>query len=191
MIMRVPWVTYLPLLLCLSLAGCRSQSASPPVPGNVEAPVAAPRANPGLSSAGLLAAVQGTLGQIYTQVNPSVVNIRTVQRQTVVFPVVPEVPGYPFPQGPQEFVRQGSGSGFVWDTIGHIVTNNHVIEGAERISVTFHDDTIVAAKIVGTDPDSDLAVVKVDMAADMLRPAQLGDSTQVNVGELAVTIGNP
>jgi len=81
--------------------------------------------------------VEGTLGQIYTQVNPSVVNIRTVQRQTVVFPVVPEMPGYPFPQGPQEFIRQGSGSGFVWDTLGLIVTNNPAVEGADGITVTF------------------------------------------------------
>jgi 2-alkenal reductase len=141
--------------------------------------------------AGLLAAVEGTLGQIYAQVNPSVVNIRTVQRQTVVFPVVPEMPGYPFPQGPQEFIRQGSGSGFVWDTLGHIVTNNHVVEGADRITVTFYDDTIVSEKVVGTDPESDLAVVKVDVAAELLHPVQLGDSTQVKVGQLAVTIGNP
>jgi len=101
-----------------------------------------------MAAAGLLAAVEGTLGQIYAQVNPSVVNIRTVQRQTVVFPVVPEVPGYPFPQGPQEFIRQGSGSGFVWDTLGYIVTNNHVVEGADRISVTFYKDTCASAKVV-------------------------------------------
>ncbi len=191
MMMRVPWVTYLSLLCFLSLVGCQGPQASPPAVGTIDAAVTATRGAPGLPATGLLAAAQGALGQIYTQVNPSVVNIRTVQRQTVMFPVVPEVPGYPFPQGPQEFVRQGSGSGFVWDTLGHIVTNNHVVEGAERLSVTFADDTVVTAKVIGTDPDSDLAVIKVDAAAETLRPAQLGDSTQVNVGELAVTIGNP
>src|SRR4030095_11063018 len=85
----------------------------------------------------------------------------------------------------------GSGSGFIWDTLGHIVTNNHVVEGADRITVTFYDDTIVSAKVVGTDPESDLAVVKVDVAAELLHPVQLGDSTQAKVGQLVVTIGNP
>src|SRR5262245_66226195 len=93
------------------------------------------------SVAGHLPAVDGTLGQIYVQVNPSVVNIRTVQRQTVVFPVVPEMRGYPFPQGPQEFIRQGSGSGVVWDTLGHIVTNNRVVDGADRLTTPFYDAT--------------------------------------------------
>ncbi len=183
MTVRVPWVTCLLVLsLVICLPGCRGRTPSAQAMSNAEvAAAASQRGTPGLAAAGLLAAVEGTLGQIYAQVNPSVVNIRTVQRQTVVFPVVPEMPGYPFPQGPHEFTRQGSGSGFVWDTVGHIVTNNHVVEGAERITVTFDDDTIVSAKVVGTDPESDLAVVKVDVAAELLHPVQLGDSTQVKV----------
>jgi serine protease Do len=192
MIRRVPWVACLCMLTLMSLPGCRAYMSSLQAATNPEsASATTQRGTPGKAVAGLVAAVEGTLGQIYAQVNPSVVNIRTVQRQTVVFPVVPEMPGYPFPQGPQEFIRQGSGSGFVWDTLGHIVTNNHVVEGADRITVTFYDDTIVSAKVVGTDPESDLAVVKVDVAAELLHPVQLGDSTQVKVGQLAVTIGNP
>ena len=189
---RVPWGICLCVLALMSLSGYGSRMLSAPTVSNPEAASASTqRATPGAATPGLLSAFESTLGQIYTQVNPSVVNIRTVQRQTVIFPVVPEMPGYPFPQGPQEFVRQSSGSGFVWDTMGHIVTNNHVVEGADRITVTFHDDTIVSAKVVGTDPESDLAVVKVDVAAELLRPVQLGDSTQVKVGQLVVTIGNP
>ena len=191
MIIRVPWVAYLCVLALVSLAGCRGlMSSGQETSSRDSAPTALQRGTSG-AAAGPLAALEGRLGQIYVQVNPSVVNIRTVQRQTVVFPVVPEMPGYPFPQGPQEFIRQGSGSGFVWDTLGHIVTNNHVVEGADRITVTFNDDTIVSAKVVGVDPESDLAVIKVDVAAELLRPVQLGDSTQVKVGQLAVTIGNP
>ncbi|MGE3537605.1 MAG: trypsin-like peptidase domain-containing protein [Candidatus Tectimicrobiota bacterium] len=185
----VPSVTWL-LMLCFCLSGCTLRAPSESAAGTPDVPQSPP-GRPAVVSAGLLAAFEGTLGQIYTQVNPSVVNLRTLQRQTVVFPVVPEVPGYPFPQGPQEFVRQGSGSGFVWDMDGHIVTNNHVVEGADRISVTFYDDTIATAKVVGADPESDLAVVKVDVAPGLLRPVQLGDSTLVKVGQLAVTIGNP
>ncbi|RME48191.1 MAG: PDZ domain-containing protein [Chloroflexi bacterium] len=79
----------------------------------------------------------------------------------------------------------------MWNKDGYIVTNNHVVEGADRISVTFHDGTTVAGRVVGTDPDSDLAVVKVDVPAEQLQPVRIADSTQVKVGQLAVAIGNP
>jgi len=146
-----------------------------------------------------VAALEGTLQQIYDQVNPSVVNIQVVQKQEVTAPTFPEIPGMPFPffeppttpQGPQEYYRQGAGSGFVWDKEGHIITNNHVVDSADKISVTFYDGTTVSASVVGTDPYSDLAVVKVDVPADRLQPVQVADSSQVKVGQLAVAIGNP
>jgi S1-C subfamily serine protease len=71
------------------------------------------------------------------------------------------------------------------------VTNNHVISGADKIEVTFSDGTIVSATLVGADPDSDLAVLKVDVAADKLNPVQLADSSVIKVGQLAIAIGNP
>jgi serine protease Do len=152
---------------------------------------------PTTSSAEVVAALEGTLEHIYDQVNSSVVNIRVVQTQEVTAPTFPEIPGSPFSeppttrQGPQEFFRQGAGSGFVWDKEGHIVTNNHVVADADKISVTFYDGTTVSGEVVGTDPDSDLAVVKVDVPADRLQPVQMADSTQVKIGQLAVAIGNP
>ena len=85
----------------------------------------------------------------------------------------------------------GSGSGFVWDKEGHIVTNNHVIEGAAQILVQFADDTSAPATLVGSDPDSDLAVIKVDLPAAQLRPVALGDSNSLRVGQLAIALGNP
>jgi S1-C subfamily serine protease len=85
----------------------------------------------------------------------------------------------------------GSGSGFVWDTEGHIVTNNHVVESASRIEVRFADDTTAEAELVGRDPDNDLAVIKVDVPAGRLHPVQLGDSDALQVGQLAIAIGNP
>jgi S1-C subfamily serine protease len=111
---------------------------------------------------------------------------------------LPQIPGFPFfnsphdnnGQPPQQF-QSALGSGFVWDTNGDIVTNNHVISGAEKIEVTFSDGTIVPAKLVGADPDSDLAVIKVDVPADTLYPVQMGDSNAVKVGQLAIAIGNP
>jgi 2-alkenal reductase len=74
---------------------------------------------------------------------------------------------------------------------GHIVTNNHVVEDADRIYVTFSNGDVAEATLVGRDPYSDLAVVKVDVPAEELRPVELGDSTQVKVGQRVVAIGNP
>ena len=85
----------------------------------------------------------------------------------------------------------GTGSGFVWDTKGHIVTNNHVVANAERILVRFADDTIVDAELVGTGADSDLAVIRVDLPASQLHPVELGDSDSLRVGQRAIAIGNP
>jgi len=88
-------------------------------------------------------------------------------------------------------LSQALGSGFVWDTKGDIVTNNHVVDGATKIEVTFSDGTTVPATIVGQDPYSDLAVIKVDVSADKLSPVTMADSAQVKVGEIAIAIGNP
>lgn len=87
-----------------------------------------------------------------------------------------------------------SGSGFIYDRIGHIVTNNHVVEDADAIDVTFSDGTIVQAELVGADPYSDLAVIKVDgpgRPSDLLHPLPLGRSSELLVGESVMAIGNP
>lgn len=152
---------------------------------------------PSGASEDLLAAYQGTLEQIYTSVSPSVVNIRTVQKVDASTSTTSQLPGFPFfnlPQGQQQAPQQyqsALGSGFVWDKQGDIVTNNHVVSGADKIEVTFSDGTIVPATLVGADPDSDLAVLKVDVAASQLQPVQLADSTAVKVGQLAIAIGDP
>ena len=142
---------------------------------------------PGVNAS--LAAYQDALVSIYTQVNPSVVNIQVMINATssgngqgVPFPGHPSIP-----QGQQ----QALGSGFVWSKDGYLITNNHVVAGADKISVQFSDGSIVPAKLVGADPDSDLAVIKVDVSADRLQPVTLADSTKVKVGQLAIAIGNP
>ncbi len=170
-----------------------------------EAPAALPQATPApahapisSASAGALAALEGTLQSIYEQVGPSVVSIQVSQKQTSTgnWPFSWPFGEWPFDgfgwqEEPLEQYRQSSGSGFVWDKQGHIVTNNHVVAGADTIKVIFADDTVVSGEVVGTDPDSDLAVVKVDLPADRLQPVQLADSTQVRVGSLAIAIGQP
>ncbi len=134
---------------------------------------------------------ESALEGIYTQVNPSVVAIDVTEGAQSIAPNQ-RTPGFGF--GPQQQQPQASsalGSGFVWDSAGHIVTNNHVIDGATSISVTFSDGTIASAKVVGADPSSDLAVIQVNVPAGQLHPVQVGDSTQIKVGQFAVAIGNP
>jgi len=174
----------------------------------------APSATPGApvvnlpaDSAGLLAAYESAMTGIYDAVNPSVVSIRVLTRVSgsgfsLPQEGMPSIPGFPFDfgtepnqgegQAPQmQPYGEGQGSGFVWDKDGHIVTNNHVVSGAEKIEVSFYDGTTVPAELVGADPDSDLAVIKVDVAPDSLQPVQLADSTKVKVGQIAIAIGNP
>ncbi len=83
------------------------------------------------------------------------------------------------------------GSGFVLDEKGHIVTNQHVVEGAEEVSVRFASGLREEAEIVGEDPSTDVAVVKVDASEGLLEPLTLGDSSTVGVGEPVIAIGNP
>jgi S1-C subfamily serine protease len=85
-----------------------------------------------------------------------------------------------------------TGSGFVIDTEGHLLTNNHVVEGAEKIEVKLgSSEKSYAAKVVGTDPSTDIALLKVSVPADQLHPLQLGNSSEVEVGDPVVAIGNP
>ena len=86
---------------------------------------------------------------------------------------------------------RGTGSGFVYDKEGRIITNYHVVEGAKEIEVTFPDGTIVEAEIVGTDPYVDLAVIDVDVPESLLKPVKFGNSSQLVVGERVIAIGNP
>ena len=85
----------------------------------------------------------------------------------------------------------GGGSGFVVDEAGHIVTNQHVVEGAEEISVRFADGARREAEVVGQDPSTDVALIKVDAPQEALEPLTLGDSNSVGVGEPVIAIGNP
>ena len=114
---------------------------------------------------------------VYERVSPSVVSITTeVLRRGFFFEVLPQ---------------EGSGSGFVLDVDGHILTNYHVIEGAQRIEVNFGDDTVLDAQIVGIDQRNDVAVLRVDALPANVHPVDLGTSTGLRVGQRAIVIGNP
>jgi 2-alkenal reductase len=86
---------------------------------------------------------------------------------------------------------QAAGTGFVIDKQGHIVTNDHVVDSTSTIEVNFLDGTIVSADVVGVDPDSDLAVIKVDLPESELAPVMLGDSDTLFIGQTTLAIGSP
>ena len=97
----------------------------------------------------------------------------------------------PFPFGGGSQRSQAQGSGFVYDTAGHIITNDHVVSGASSISVMFADGSKYSAKVVGADPSTDIAVLKVDAPSSKLHPLTHGDSSKVQVGDGVVAIGAP
>lgn len=88
-------------------------------------------------------------------------------------------------------IQRGTGSAFVWDNKGHIVTNYHVIQGADKAQVTLSDRSVWQAKLVGVAPEKDLAVLKIDIAASKLRPIPVGVSENLRVGQSVYAIGNP
>ena len=97
----------------------------------------------------------------------------------------------PFFRVPQQEQQRGLGSGFVIDKAGHVVTNFHVIEGADEVEVSFSNGEEMSADIVGSDPSTDIAVLKVAANSGALRVLKLGNSDQLEVGDEVVAIGNP
>lgn len=139
------------------------------------------------------------------KLSPSVVNIKVTTVEKVEGPgfLGPEGfgPGSPFgdffkqffgdmPQGPHEFRQQGAGSGFIISKDGLIVTNNHVVEGAKELTVTLANKEEYPAKVIGRDPKTDIALVKIQPKGT-LPVAALGDSDRLRVGDWVVAIGNP
>jgi S1-C subfamily serine protease len=178
----------------LSLAKLPAVINAPATTVLVSAPAAAPAASP-KTQTGDLFPQEAAFVQLYEQVNPSVVNIRVVlSPQSVNQQNVPSGRNQQSPQVPQipqDITPQAVASGFIFDNAGHIVTNNHVIDGAQKIVVTFSDGTEAAATLVGADPASDLAVIQVKVDASMIKPVVMGDSDALKVGQMVVTIGNP
>ncbi len=127
-----------------------------------------------------------SINEIYRRSAPGVVQITTTSVATV------EPDPFLNPFGfPEERRQQALGSGFVIDTTGHIVTNFHVVENAQEIEVSFSNRDSVKAKLLGSDPSTDIAVLKVDVDARALRPLELGNSDRTRVGDSVVAIGNP
>lgn len=130
----------------------------------------------GDESAAVLA-LQARIIEVYKAVSTSVVNITNRS--------------YAYSMFGQAIPQEGSGSGFVYDTAGHIVTNYHVIENAEELLVTFSNGQVYSAEVVGADSLNDLAVLHVDAGADLPAPIILGYSNTLEVGQFVLAIGNP
>jgi S1-C subfamily serine protease len=148
----------------------QAQATQQVVPTLTAAPAPSPvPQGPSGSTAGLPMA---SLAPLYESLNPGVVNIQVAVQSAGQ-------------------TGQGSGSGFIIDTAGHIVTNNHVVGGATLITVVFYNGQQSAAKLVGTDPNSDLAVIQVDALPPDVRPLPLGDSDSIRPGDWVLAIGSP
>src|SRR5262245_39136202 len=162
------------LVLCLTLLAASAAGAQPVARGVRSE--AAPRT---VAPRGPLAPdEQQTIG-IFERVSPSVVYITTVQHVRDLFSRnVMRVP-------------QGTGSGFIWDSQGHVVTNYHVIQGAQEALVTLADQSSYPATLVGASPDHDLAVLHIDVPVNGPAPVQIGTSSDLKVGQNVYAIGNP
>ncbi len=154
----------------------------------------------GISSAASTAPAQNSYADVVSRVTPAVVTIRAEKRvrapQQFPFADDPTLRDFfgqgrrmPQQQEPQERLQRGLGSGVIVSADGYILTNHHVVDGAQEIKVDLNDNRTLDAKVVGSDPPSDLAVLKVN--ASSLPVLQLGDSDGVRVGDVALAIGNP
>jgi putative serine protease PepD len=123
-----------------------------------------------------------TVNEVYRRASHGVVEITTTTTQES---------SSPFPYGGAAPQQQGQGTGFVIDDDGHIVTNDHVVDGADSVRVTLADGSSYTARVVGTDASTDLAVLDVDAPADELSPLTLGSSSALQVGDGVVAIGSP
>jgi len=122
-------------------------------------------------------ALESQIIAVYEAVSPAVVNITSRS--------------YTYDMFMRAIPQEGTGSGFVYDTQGHVVTNYHVIENAEELLVTLANGQVYEAQIVGADPSNDLAVIRIDAGPDLPAPVALGDSDQLRVGQFVLAIGNP
>jgi S1-C subfamily serine protease len=138
------------------------------------------------SAASVAAPTHGlSIRDIYTRSAPGVVQVTSTS--------LVNVPADPFFGNlfPTQQQQRSLGSGFVIDKAGHIVTNYHVVSGAKRVNVSFSNGASMKASIVGTDPSSDLAVLKIDASSRAFTPLPLGNSDDMHVGDPVVAIGNP
>ena len=176
------------LALAVGMAACTFELApattaladeqAPERPVDATRPVAAPRPSPDLEAYTDLRPDEQAIVDLFENTSPSVVYISTVTRRRDIF-------------GRGVNVPQGTGTGFLWDDQGHVVTNFHVVQGAASARVVMHDQTSYMAEWVGGSERHDLAVLRIDAPPDTLQQVRLGDSDRLRVGQNVYAIGNP
>lgn len=148
---------------------------------------------PTLPAARPLVELSDAFSAVAEHVRPSVVFIRSERKERVTQnPQVPRgfEPFFNFPQQRgQPRIERGSGSGFIVSEDGYILTNNHVVDGAQKVTVRLLDQRQFPARVIGTDPNTDVAVIKIDVRG--LQPAALGASASTRIGEWVLAVGNP
>ena len=154
------------------LVACAAQAAAQAAPAS--APSAQPRA---VAPRGALSAEEQRVVSLFEQAAPSVAYITTQVVQTNVWL--------------EQRLSEGAGSGFVWDNQGHVVSNNHVIEGAQRVFVKLDAGEAIEAVVVGRAPEYDLAVLRLSRFPADLRPIPIGASKDLKIGQTVFAIGNP
>ena len=178
------WILIIAILTLLFVGlGCsltgllalKPTAASAIVP--LTATTASPVATPIPDETEAVNALESQVIAVYEAVSPAVVNITNRS--------------YAYDMFMRAVPQEGSGSGFVHDTQGHIVTNYHVVENAEELLVTLAGDQVYEAEIVGTDAANDLAVIRIDAGENLPEPVTVGDSDELRVGQFVVAIGNP
>lgn len=172
-------------LISASLAGCQQQSSPP-------APLAEKGRPPVEKPAQELVSTQEAFIEVSAKVTPSVVNISAarVSAGPDFGPLFENFFGSPFRGQPQQRKEQSLGSGFIISADGYILTNEHVVKGAQEIKVKLSDQRVYEGKLIGVDPRTDVAVLKIE-AGEKLPAAVFGDSDQLKVGQWALAIGNP
>lgn len=177
----------LPLsLLWVGAAGCAQPSAATPTPASTPVQVASPSATPASATAtpevnetaGLTSDELSTIA-LFERLAPSVVYVTNLAVHRDRFTL------------DATSIPQGTGSGFVWDKKGTIITNFHVVKGAQDVEVTLADGSVWKARPIGFEPDKDLAVMSIDAPESVLTPIPVGKSGTLKVGQKVLAIGNP
>ncbi len=177
------------ILLIATACSSASSATEPPSEASPD-PTASSTATPEttldpLSPFAAVAALEHVIRYIYDTSLPSITHIRVVQK------VEAPTSSFFFPSTPEDQFRRGEGSGFIWDEEGHVVTNYHVVADADEVVVVMADGTELEARVLGFDPDSDLAVLKLNDLPEEIVPLRIGDSDVVTIGQFVLAIGSP
>ena len=174
----IPSIIILTLLFSFACVDSKQQTTEPLSPTTIITPTQTPYT---ASSLEIIIAQEQLLTSIYRNTIPSIVQVK----------VESKISQRSFFGGLQHYNVPSEGTGFIWDNNGYVVTNHHVIQNADSVRVIFYDGTESVATVHGSDPNSDLAILKIEMNNYSLKAVPLGDSDTLSIGQIAIAIGSP